>query len=135
MLWISLLTAKAINNSKNIDAVALTVLAFSIPVMCSSLQNNNKVIVAPIKVLGMINFHDQLSICSCLDLGFLFMIHFSQGSALNANVGRLSVTKFIRSICIGIMGNGTPTTIHTPITSISSKFTDSRYFTAFLILS
>src|SRR5574344_759332 len=133
-LWMSLLTAKSISNSKTMEAVTITVLAFSIHVICNSLRNNNKVTAAAIIVLVIMNARDQLSMCSCLDLGFLFIIHSSHGSTLNAKVGRLSVTKFIRSICMGIIGNGTPRIMHMPITSISSKFTGRRYFTAFLML-
>ena len=134
ILWVSLLAAKAIHNSNSIEVVINIVLALSIPKTSNCLRKRINVDVAPMSVVIIINFQDQLKICSVLDLGAFCILSDSAGSFPNANVGKLSVTKFIRNICIGSMAIGMPAIMLTTTTKISSKFTASINLTHFLIL-
>lgn len=135
ILCTSLLAAKAIESSKIIEAVISIVLALSIPEVLNSLQKSRNVSTAPIRVVMIINFRDQLKMCSCFGLGFLSIMPSSPCSVPRARVGRLSVTRFIHNICIGSIAMGIHRRILASTTKISSKFTANINLTHFLILS
>jgi len=130
----SLLTEKDTKNWKTMDVVMTSVLAFSRSTFCRCRNNRNKT-TNSIALIISINFIEWLRICSFLPLGFLSMTHCSQGSSPSAIAGRLSVTRFIRRICIGNIASGKPAKTLHMMTKISTKLTDSIYFTNFLILS
>lgn len=116
------------------DVVMTRVLAFSRSTVCHCRNNPNNTMNS-ITLIININLIEWLRICSFLSLGFLNITHCSPGSNHNAIAGRLSVTRFIRNICIGNIASGNPANTLHMMTRISTKLTDNIYFTNFLILS
>ena len=135
IFFFSLLHSKTCISCDITRVTSADVLAISIPAPDFKKNANAERVESPIKIplIKIFDISPSEKKLSSLDLGFSFITSSSAGSSPNAIAGRLSVTRFTRSICVGRRTRGSPERIPKNIVITSPILQESRYLTNFLM--